>query len=32
VFDGNKYEIEAEKFGQKNWSKWKTRFKKEGLL
>ena len=31
-YDDNKYEIEAEKFGQKNWSKWKTRFKKEGLL
>ena len=26
------FEIEAEKFGQKNWSKWKTRFKKEGLI
>ena len=31
-FKDNKYEIEAEKFGQKNWSKWKTRFKKEGLI
>ena len=31
-YDDNKYEIEAEKFGQKNWSKWKTRFKKEGLI
>ena len=28
VYKDNKYEIEAEKFGQKNWSKWKTRFKK----
>ena len=28
----NKYEIKAEQFGQKNWSKWKTRFKKEGLI
>ena len=28
----NKYEIEAEKFGQINWSKWKTKFKKEGLI
>ena len=31
-YDDNKYEIEAEKFGQMNWSKWKTRFKKEGLI
>ena len=26
------FEIEAEEFGQKNWSKWKKRFKKEGLI
>ena len=32
VYSDNKFEIEAEKFGQKNWSKWKTRFKKEGLI
>ena len=32
VYKDNKYEIEAEKFGQKNWSKWKTRFKREGLI
>ena len=32
VYKDNKYEIEAEKFGQKNWSKWKTRFKKENLI
>jgi len=32
VYKDNKYEIEAEKFGQKNWSKWKTKFKKEGLI
>ena len=32
VYKDNKYEIEAEQFGQKNWSKWKTRFKKEGLI
>jgi hypothetical protein len=32
VYKDNKYEIEAEKFGQKNLSKWKTRFKKEGLI
>ena len=31
-YKDNKYEIEAEKFGQKNWSKWKTRFKKENLI
>jgi len=31
-YDDNKYEIKAEKFGQKNWSKWKTKFKKEGLI
>ena len=31
-YKDNKYEIEAEKFGQKNWSKWKTRFQKEGLI
>jgi hypothetical protein len=32
VYKDKKYEIEAEKFGQKNLSKWKTRFKKEGLI
>ena len=31
-YKNNKYEINAEKFGQKNWSKWKRRFKKEGLI
>ena len=31
-YKDNTYEIEAEKFGQKNWSKWKTIFKKEGLI
>ena len=31
-YKDNKYEIEAEQFGQKNWSKRKTRFKKEGLI
>ena len=31
-YKDNKYEIEAEQFGQKNWSKWKTRFKREGLI
>ena len=28
----NKFEIKAEKFGQKNWMKWKNKFKKDGLL
>ena len=31
-YDDNKYEIKAEKFGQKNWKKWFNKFKKEGLL
>ena len=31
-YKDNTYEIEAEKFGQQNWSKWKTRFKKENLI
>ena len=31
-YKNNKYEINAEKFGQKNWFKWKRRFKKEGLI
>ena len=31
-YKDNKYEIAAEKFGQKNWSKWKNKFKKEGLI
>ena len=31
-YKDNKFEIEAEDFGQKNWSKWKTRFKKENLI
>ena len=31
-YKDNKYEIEAEDFGQKNWSKWKTKFKKDGLI
>ena len=31
-YKDNVYEISAEEFGQKNWSKWKTRFKKEGLI
>ena len=31
-YDDNKYEIQAEKFGQKNWSKWFSKFKKEGYI
>ena len=31
-YKDNKYEIEAEEFGQKNWTKWKTKFKKEKLF
>jgi len=32
VYKDNKYEIEAEEFGQKNWKKWYNTFKKEGLI
>ena len=31
-YKDNKYEIEAEEFGQKNWNKWKNKFKKDGLI
>ena len=31
-YKDNKYEIDAEKFGKANWSKWKRVFKKEGLI
>ena len=31
-YKDNKYEINAEKFGQKNWSKWKNKFKKMNLF
>ena len=31
-YKDNKYEIEAEEFGQKNWKKWKNKFKKDGLI
>ena len=31
-YEDNPYEIEAEKFGQMNWKKWHTQFKKEGLI
>ena len=32
IYKDNKYETEAEEFGQKNWKKWYTQFKKEGLI
>ena len=31
-YKDNKYEINAEDFGQKNWQKWKRIFKKDGLI
>jgi len=31
-YKDNKYEIAAEEFGQKNWQKWKSKFKKQGLI
>tara|TARA_Y100000996_G_C22298099_1_gene550959 strand:- start:117 stop:527 length:411 start_codon:yes stop_codon:yes gene_type:complete len=31
-YKDNKFEIEAEDFGQKNWKKWYNKFKKEGLF
>ena len=31
-YDDNKYEIEAEEFGQKNWKQWYNKFKKQNLL
>ena len=32
VYKDNKYEIEAEDFGQKNWKKWQSKFKRENLI
>ena len=32
VYWDNKYEIKAEKFGQKNWQKWYKTFKKQELF
>ena len=32
VYKDNKYEIEAEDFGQKNWSRWKSKFKRDKLF
>jgi len=31
-YKDNKYEIDAEKFGQRNYSKWLQKFKKQGLI
>jgi hypothetical protein len=31
-YEDNKYEIEAEEFGKKNWKRWHTKFKKDGLI
>ena len=31
-YKDNKYEIEAEQFGLKNWKKWYDKFKKDGLV
>ena len=31
-YKDNKYEIEAEQFGQKNWQKWYKIFKKDNLI
>ena len=31
-YKDNPHEIEAEEFGQKNWKKWHTQFKKEALI
>ena len=31
-YKDNKYEIEAENFGQENWKKWYNKFKKQNLI
>ena len=31
-YKDNKYEVEAEEFGRKNWKKWYNIFKKDGLF
>ena len=31
-YKDNKYEIKAEDFGQKNWKKWLSKFKKQNLI
>ena len=32
IYKDNKYEIEAEKFGQMNWKQWYNKFKKQNLI
>tara|TARA_Y100001963_G_scaffold84055_1_gene116496 strand:- start:18 stop:428 length:411 start_codon:yes stop_codon:yes gene_type:complete len=32
VYKDNKYEIEAEEFGKKNWKQWYNKFKKQNLI
>ena len=31
-YKDNKFELEAEEFGQKHWKRWQSKFKKEGLI
>ena len=31
-YKDNKYELQAEKFGQKNWKQWYKKFKKQNLI
>ena len=31
-YKDNKFEIEAEDFGQNNWKKWQSKFKRENLI
>ena len=31
-YKDNKYEIAAEQFGKSKWAKWKSKFKKDGLI
>ena len=31
-YDDNEFEIKAEKFGQKNWKQWYSKFKKQNLI
>ena len=31
-YEDNKFEIQAEEFGQKLWKTWKSKFKKDGLM